>query len=80
MRTLRSVHRPASHEDLFVERYEGLRRHALWLVRHDTDAAEDLIQEAFVRFVRVRPDLDDLRSIDAYLLTTPSRGREVRTS
>ena len=36
-------------EQLFTERYEGL---LAWVMRLTNQAAEDLVQDAFVQFVR----------------------------
>ncbi len=57
-----------SHEDLFVGRYPMLVRAALQLTRGDRAEAEDLVQDAFVRFTVCRPDLSTMHSADAYVL------------
>lgn len=59
--------RPATHQDVFLQRYSWLLSQALWLTGHDRDLSEDLVQEAFVQFALRAPDLDTIESLDAYL-------------
>jgi RNA polymerase sigma factor (sigma-70 family) len=57
----------ASHEDLFVERYDRLLGWALQLAEHDRDLAEDMVHDAFVHFAAItRPDLSAIQNLDAY--------------
>ncbi|HEY2976044.1 MAG TPA: RNA polymerase sigma factor, partial [Pyrinomonadaceae bacterium] len=57
----------ASHEDLFIERYDRLLGWALQLAEHDRDLAEDMVHDAFVHFVAItRPDLSAIQNLDAY--------------
>jgi DNA-directed RNA polymerase specialized sigma24 family protein len=57
----------APAEDLFLDRYPSLVRHALSLTRQDRPEAEDLVHDAFVRFTLVRPALRSPDKLDAYL-------------
>jgi RNA polymerase sigma factor (sigma-70 family) len=64
---------PASqkdHEELFAERYEQLLRSALQLSKSDRSKAEDLVHDAYIQFTLVRPDLDLINNLDAYLFGT----------
>ena len=54
-------------ERLFTERYESLLAWALRLTNHQRDAAEDLVQDAFVQFVLGRTKLEEIENIDGYL-------------
>jgi DNA-directed RNA polymerase specialized sigma24 family protein len=56
-----------SHEDVFVLKYELLRRWALCLVGNDRADADDLVHAAFLRFVRQRPLLRAITNLDGYL-------------
>ena len=57
----------ASHEDLFIKRYERLLGWALKLAEHDRDLAEDMVHDAFVHFAAItRPDLSAIQNLDAY--------------
>lgn len=61
----------ASHEDLFIERYDQLLRWALQLAEHNRGLAEDLVHDAFVHFtVLTRPDLQAIQNLDAYFYAT----------
>jgi RNA polymerase sigma factor (sigma-70 family) len=62
--------RAASHEDLFVERYERLIAWARQITGGDPVAAEDLVHDAFVNFTLSQPDLDAIQHVDGYLFTT----------
>jgi RNA polymerase sigma factor (sigma-70 family) len=57
----------AAHEDVFLARYRALVLVALRVTDGNRAEAEDLVQEAFVRFTLVQPPLDDVRDLDAYL-------------
>ena len=54
-------------EQLFSERYEGLLAWAMRLTNQQRDAAEDLVQDAFVQFVLGRTRLEEIENIDGYL-------------
>jgi len=54
-------------ERLFTERYEGLLAWAMRLTNQQRDAAEDLVQDAFVQFVLGRTRLEEIENIDGYL-------------
>ena len=53
-------------ERLFTERYESLFAWALRLTNQQ-EAAEDLVQDAFVQFVLGRTRLEEIENIDGYL-------------
>lgn len=57
-----------SHEDLFVARYDALLRQARRLTSTPAEA-EDVVQDAFIRFSVTRPDLDQIDNLDGYLYT-----------
>ncbi len=64
----RAATRPEERrEQLFTERYEGLLAWALRLTNHDHEAAEDLVQDAFVQFMLGRTGLEQIENIDGYL-------------
>jgi RNA polymerase sigma factor (sigma-70 family) len=54
-------------EQLFTERYESLLAWAMRLTNQQRDAAEDLVQDAFVQFVLGRTRLEEIENIDGYL-------------
>ena len=54
-------------ERLFTERYESLLAWAMRLTNQQRDAAEDLVQDAFVQFVLGRTKLEEIENIDGYL-------------
>ena len=54
-------------EQLFTERYEGLLAWALRLTNQDHEAAEDLVQDAFVQFMLGRTGVEQIENIDGYL-------------
>ncbi len=54
-------------EQLFTERYEGLLAWAMGLTNQQREAAEDLVQDAFVQFVLGRTRLEEIENIDGYL-------------
>ncbi len=58
---------PASHEDLFIGRYELLCSWALKLTGRDRQLAEDLVHDAFIQFTLSRPELDGVQNLDGYL-------------
>jgi DNA-directed RNA polymerase specialized sigma24 family protein len=61
--------RDTSHEDAILERHAVLFRHALRLTRGNRELAEDLLQDAFVYFTQLKPELDEIQNLDAYLYT-----------
>jgi RNA polymerase sigma factor (sigma-70 family) len=63
----RATHANETHEDLFMRRYQELRKVALRLTVHDTQLAEDLVHEAYVQFTLARTDLQSIQNLDAYL-------------
>lgn len=63
-----SLPRPDSLEDVFLARYEDLLRAALAITGGRREA-EDLVQDAFVRVLLVRPDLASIEYPEAYLRT-----------
>jgi DNA-directed RNA polymerase specialized sigma24 family protein len=58
---------PASHEDVFLDRYDRLLKLALRLTANERDRAEDLLHTTYVQFAMARPDLEAIRDIDSYL-------------
>ncbi|HEX5731663.1 MAG TPA: RNA polymerase sigma factor [Blastocatellia bacterium] len=56
-----------SHEDLFIQRYEWLRRWSLQLTGHNLQHAEDLVHDAFIQFTLACPDLDKIQNLEGYL-------------
>ena len=54
-------------EQLFTERYEDLLAWALRLTNQQRDAAEDLVQDAFVQWVLARTRLEEIENIEGYL-------------
>ena len=54
-------------EQLFTERYEVLLAWAMGLTNQQREAAEDLVQDAFVQFVLGRTRLEEIENIDGYL-------------
>src|SRR5215208_4406096 len=56
-------------EQLFTERYEDLLVWALRLTNQQREAAEDLVQDAFVQFMLGRTRLEEIGNIDGYLRT-----------
>ena len=65
MQRLRIV--PASHEDLFLDRYERLLSWALPLTGGEQPLAEDLVHDAFLHFSLQKPNLQTIENLDAYL-------------
>jgi RNA polymerase sigma factor (sigma-70 family) len=54
-------------EQLFTERYDRLLAWALRLTNQQRDAAEDLVQDAFVQWVLARTRLEEIENIEGYL-------------
>jgi RNA polymerase sigma factor (sigma-70 family) len=54
---------------MFVARYDELRLWAQRLCDGQLHDAEDLLQDAFIEFVRRRPAVEGIQDIDAYLRT-----------
>jgi len=54
-------------ERLFTERYESLLAWAMRLTNNQREAAEDLVQDAFVQFVLGRSRLEEIENIEGYL-------------
>src|SRR6201988_3078433 len=54
-------------EQLFTERYGSLLAWAMGLTNQRRDAAEDLVQDAFVQFMLGRTRLEEIENIDGYL-------------
>lgn len=76
--------RPASLLEVFLQRYANLLRFAESLTR-DLREAEDLVQDACVRFLMAPPDISHVENVDAYLFaalrnlhTTRTRRRQLR--
>jgi RNA polymerase sigma factor (sigma-70 family) len=67
MRRLWAVSHHASHEDVFVERYQRLLEQALHITGQSRTAAEDLVHDAFIQFTLRVPDLGAIRDLDSYL-------------
>lgn len=57
----------AERERLFTERYEDLLGWAMGLTNQQREAAEDLVQDAFVQFMLGRTRLEEIENIDGYL-------------
>jgi RNA polymerase sigma factor (sigma-70 family) len=66
MRMFDPLRRVFGHAELFVDRYDALLRSALRVTEGDRQAAEDLVQDAFIRFTLVQPPLDQVERLDAY--------------
>ncbi len=58
-----------NHEDVFIQRYGRLFAQALKLTGGDWEAAEDLVQDAFIHFTLGKPDLQEIQNLDGYLHT-----------
>ena len=64
----RAATRPEEkREQLFTERYASLLAWALRLTNQHREAAEDLVQDAFVQFMLGRTGLEQIENIDGYL-------------
>jgi DNA-directed RNA polymerase specialized sigma24 family protein len=57
------------HEESFVSRYRQLLRAARRLTEGDAEAADDLLHDAFVQFVRARPELSGIEHLEGDLTT-----------
>ncbi len=57
----------STHEDLFVQHYDHLLDWALRLTNGDRERAEDLVQDAFVQFTFIRPNLSSIQNLEGYL-------------
>jgi len=60
----------ASHDDLFVARYERLVRWAVRLTEGQRHSAEDLVHDAFIQFTLKQPNLSTIENLDDYLYAT----------
>ncbi|HEY6242466.1 MAG TPA: hypothetical protein VIX17_00890 [Pyrinomonadaceae bacterium] len=58
-----------THEEVFLERYEKLYGWLCQLTDGDRELARDLVQDAFVHFTFVRPDLRPIKNLDGYLFS-----------
>jgi len=59
----------STHIEVFAERYNQLLIVARSLTNNDQDQARDLVHDAMIKFVRLRPDLHTINNIDSYLRT-----------
>ena len=59
--------KPASPEDVFVQRYDLLLKWSLSLTGNDRTQAEDLVHDAFIQFTVRRSELGAIENTDAYL-------------
>ena len=57
----------ATHEEVFLERYERLLGQALHITERRYSAAEDLVHDAFIQFTLSKPDLSAINDLDSYL-------------
>ena len=57
----------ANHEELFLNRYPELLSWSLQISGYDRDRAEDLVHDAYLQWILVRPDLLTIRNLDGYL-------------
>lgn len=57
----------SSREEVFAERYETLLEWALQLTHQQREAAEDLVQDAFVQFMLARTRLEEIENVNGYL-------------
>ena len=55
------------HEEMFLQRYERLFGWALSLTGGQRSGAEDMVHDAYVRFVVSCPDLATIKNLDGYL-------------
>jgi RNA polymerase sigma factor (sigma-70 family) len=62
-----AVRQDEERERLFIDRYASLFAWALRLTNHQRDAAEDLVQDAFVQFMLGRTKLEEIENVDGYL-------------
>ena len=59
--------KPASPEDVFIQRYDLLMGWALGLTGRNRALAEDLVHDAFIQFTLRRSELKAIENTDAYL-------------
>ena len=59
--------REEKREQLFTERYQSLLAWAMRLTNQHLEAAQDLVQDAFVQFMLGRTGLEQIENIDGYL-------------
>jgi RNA polymerase sigma factor (sigma-70 family) len=59
--------RSPSHEELFLSRYAELISWSMQITRNDRDKAEDIVHDAYLQWILVRPDLASIRNLDGYL-------------
>lgn len=59
----------STHIEVFAERYNQLFIVARSLTYNDPDKARDLVHDALIKFVRLKPDLHTINNIDTYLRT-----------
>jgi len=64
---LEIVEAPTTHVDVFVERYEHLRKWALQLSDYDVNLSDDLLHDFFLHFTTSKPDLTLIDNLDGYL-------------
>ena len=62
-----AVRQDEERERLFIDRYASLLAWALRLTNQQRDAAEDLVQDAFVQFMLGRTRLEEIENVDGYL-------------
>ncbi len=55
------------HEEVFLARYHQALKWARHFSANRPWQAGDLVQEAFLQFIALRPDLDQIRDLDAFL-------------
>jgi RNA polymerase sigma factor (sigma-70 family) len=55
------------HQDEFLARYKQIFHWAQQLCINRPWEADDLTQEAFLQFMAIRPNLDEIKNLDAYL-------------
>lgn len=58
---------PPTHDTLFVDSYDELRKWALQLPERDHELAADLLHDAYVQFTLARPDLESIGNPIGYL-------------
>ena len=63
---LRLPKKQATHEELFLNRYPELLSWSMRVSGNDRDRAEDLVQDAYLQWMLVKPDVQIL-NLDGYL-------------
>jgi len=63
---LRLPKKQATHEELFLNRYPELLSWSMRVSGNDRDRAEDLVQDAYIQWMLVKPDVQIL-NLDGYL-------------